>query len=127
MKGNTIIGDLTKATISLTETKGQGNDKAMQICSPPCNAVGTLVDTQHVSAVGLSQTVNQSFSVNNQAVGAIVIRSDDTVVAQGENDSSNCHWQRQHVHGALGNRYWLLTFEIPIGGGKLRTKTLWRL
>ncbi|MGA2609017.1 MAG: hypothetical protein ABSH01_16365 [Terriglobia bacterium] len=36
-----------------------------------------------VSPSGLSQTLNQSLSVNNQAVGAIVIQSDGTVVAQG--------------------------------------------
>ena len=82
MKGNTIVEDLTKATITLTETKVGGDDKAMYICTP-CSDVGTLVDTQHVSAVGLSSTVIQSFAVDNQAVSAIVMRSDGTVVAQG--------------------------------------------
>jgi RHS repeat-associated protein len=82
MKGDEIVDNLPKATISLTETKGKGNDKDMAICNP-CTDVGTLVDTQHVSAVGLSQTVNQSFTINNRAVGAIVIQSDGTIVAQG--------------------------------------------
>jgi len=83
MNGHTIVEDLPNAEIGMTEAKGKGNDKAMSVCDTPCTDVGTLVDTQHVSAPGLSQTLNQWFTVNGQAADAIVMQSDGTVVAEG--------------------------------------------
>jgi hypothetical protein len=85
MVGNTIVNDMNDATITLIETKGDGNDRAMKVCSDPCSDKRTLVDIQHVSSAssGLWQIVNQSFMVNNGSVSAIVMTSDGTVVAQG--------------------------------------------
>jgi hypothetical protein len=82
MQGNVIVGDLPDATITMQEKQIAGNDKPI-ICSIPCSDIGTLVDTQHVSAVGAWSTLQQWFTVNGQAVGAMVVRPDGTVVAQG--------------------------------------------
>jgi RHS repeat-associated protein len=82
MNGDTIVGDLPQATITMQEKQTAGNDKLV-VCAQACSDTGVLMDTQHVSAYGGWATIQQWFTVNGQSVTAMVIKEDGTVVAEG--------------------------------------------
>jgi hypothetical protein len=80
--GYQIVERIPDASIMMKEVQTGGNDKPT-ICAKACS-VSSDPDQQHVSSVGSTATIQQTFTVNKKPALAIIIKPDGVVVAVGK-------------------------------------------